>query len=210
MADLLKFERAWWARSFFAVAGVDEAGRGCLAGPVVAAAVIFSPDLLIPRVNDSKKLTPKLRETLYPEITAQALAFGIGMVDAAEIDRINILQASRKAMLLAVQSLSKKPDIILVDGRDALDLEMPQETIVDGDALSHAIAAASIVAKVTRDRMMCALQQQFPNFGFANHKGYGTGDHLDEIRRFGPTPIHRRSFKGVILPPPRGRVGERG
>lgn len=196
--DLLKFERAWWARSFFSVAGVDEAGRGCLAGPVVAAAAIFPPDLLIPRVNDSKKLSPKLRETLYPEITAQALAFGIGVVDATEIDRINILQASRKAMLLAVQSLSKKPDVVLVDGRDALDLDIPQETIIDGDALSHAIAGASILAKVTRDRMMHSFQQQFPNFGFANHKGYGTGDHLDEIRRFGPTPIHRRSFKGVV------------
>lgn len=198
MADLLKFERAWWARSFFAVAGVDEAGRGCLAGPVVAAAAIFPPDLLIPRVNDSKKLSPKVREALYPEIVAQALAFGVGIVDATEIDRINILQASRKAMLLAVHALSKKPDVVLVDGRDVLDLDIPQETIIDGDALSHAIAAASIVAKVTRDRMMHAFQQQFPNFGFANHKGYGTGDHLAEIRRFGPTPIHRRSFKGVL------------
>jgi ribonuclease HII len=195
---MLKFERAWWARSFFAVAGVDEAGRGCLAGPVVAAAAIFPPDFLIPRVNDSKKLSPKVREALYPEIITQALAFGVGIVDATEIDHINILQASRKAMVLAVQALAKKPDVVLVDGRDALDLDIPQETIIDGDALSHAIAAASIVAKVTRDRMMHAFQQQFPNFGFANHKGYGTGDHLDEIRRFGPTPIHRRSFKGVV------------
>ncbi len=198
MRDLLKFERAWWARSFFSVAGVDEAGRGCLAGPVVAASVIFPPEIQIPKVNDSKKVSPKLREALYPEIMAQALAVGVGIVDAGEIDRINILQASRKAMKLAVESLTLYPDVVLVDGRDALDITTQQQTIIDGDALSHAIAAASIIAKVTRDRMMRAFQAQFPNFGFANHKGYGTGDHLNEIRQFGPTPIHRLSFKGVM------------
>lgn len=198
MSDFLKYERAWWARSFFQVAGVDEVGRGCLAGPVVAAAVILPHELLIPGVNDSKKLTAKSRERLFPIILDNALSYAIGMVDADEIDRINILQASRKAMKLAIESLSIGPDAILIDGRDALDLDIPQETIISGDSLSHAIAAASIIAKVTRDRMMVALQEQFPNFGFANHKGYGTEVHLNEIRRFGPTPLHRRSFRGVL------------
>lgn len=198
MINFLKYERAWWARSFLRVAGVDEVGRGCLAGPVVAASVIFPPNLLIPGVDDSKKLSPKRREELFPIITHNALAIGIGIVESVEIDRINILQASRKAMKNAVESLSIVPDAVLVDGRDALDLALPQETIIDGDALSHAIAAASIIAKVTRDRMMAAFSRQFPNFGFANHKGYGTRDHLSEIQQHGPTPIHRRSFKGVV------------
>ncbi len=197
MVDLLRHERAWWARSFLKVAGVDEVGRGCLAGPVVAAAVILPPQLLIPGVDDSKKLTAKLREGLFPIIIGRALASGFGMVAPEEIDRINILQATLKAMKAAVESLAIRPDVVLIDGRDALDLDIPQETIINGDCLSHSIAAASIIAKVTRDRMMTALQAQFPNFGFANHKGYGTEDHRDEIRRFGPTPIHRRSFKGV-------------
>lgn len=198
MSDFLKHERAWWARSFFQVAGVDEVGRGCLAGPVVAAAVILPPEVFISGVDDSKKLTPKSREKLFPIITANALSYAIGMVEADEIDRINILQATRKAMRLAVESLAIRPDAILIDGRDALDMDIPQETIISGDSLSHAIAAASIIAKVTRDRMMVALQEQFPNFGFANHKGYGTETHLSEIRRFGPTKLHRRSFRGVL------------
>jgi len=198
VVDLLEYERAWWARSFLKVAGVDEAGRGCLAGPVVAAAVIFSPKVLIPGVNDSKKLSPKNRDALYPLIISNAMSYGVGIVEPQEIDKINILQASRKAMLLAIKALNPFPDVVLVDGRDALDLQCPQQPIIDGDALSHCIAAASIIAKVTRDRMMHALQQEFPNFGFANHKGYGTKAHLDEINRFGPTPIHRRSFKGVV------------
>lgn len=198
MSNFLEHERAWWARSCCRVAGVDEVGRGCLAGPVVAAAVILPRELLIPGVDDSKKLTPKSRERLFPIITTHAVSYAIGMVAAEEVDRLNILQATRKAMRLAVESLAAPPDVILIDGRDALDLDIPQETIVGGDSRSHVIAAASIIAKVTRDRMMTALQEQFPNFGFANHKGYGTEAHLDEIRRFGPTPLHRRSFKGVL------------
>lgn len=198
MSNFLNYERAWWARSFFQVAGVDEVGRGCLAGPVVAAAVILPRELLITGVDDSKKLTPKSRERLFPIITANAVSYAIGMVEAEEIDSINILQATRKAMTLAVTSLAARPDVVLIDGRDALDLDLPQETIIGGDSRCHAIAAASIIAKVTRDRMMTALQEQFPNFGFANHKGYGTETHLNEIRRFGPTPLHRRSFKGVL------------
>jgi ribonuclease HII len=154
--------------------------------------------LLIPGVDDSKKLTAKSRERIFPVIMTHALAYGIGMVAPKEIDCINILQATRKAMKMAVESLAIQPDAVLIDGRDALDLDIPQETIINGDELSHAIAAASIIAKVTRDRMMAALQKQFPNFGFANHKGYGTEGHLDEIRRFGPTALHRRSFKGVL------------
>lgn len=195
----LDYERAHWARSCLFVAGVDEVGRGCLAGPVVAAAVIFPPHVHVPGVNDSKKLSPKVREELLPQIITAALCYGIGLVESTEIDHINILQASRKAMAMAVQSLAQQPDVLLIDGRERLALEIPQETIIAGDAKCHAIAAASIIAKVTRDRLMHSFQRTFPNFRFAEHKGYGTRVHLEEIRQFGPTPIHRRSFRGVLV-----------
>jgi ribonuclease HII len=179
------------------VAGVDEAGRGPLAGPVVAAAVILPPAFHDPRVNDSKKLSPAKRADLYEVIYRDALSVGIGIVDAGEIDRINILQASLRAMTMAVQNLAPRPDHLLIDGTFPLFLELPQEPIPRGDALSISIGAASIVAKVTRDRLMEVYHVHYPCFGFTRHKGYPTRDHKAAIRIFGCSPIHRKTFRGV-------------
>ena len=179
------------------IAGVDEAGRGPLAGPVVAAAVILPPDFCGPRINDSKKLTPARRERLYDVIYQHALTVGIGIVDAAEIDRINILQASLQAMTMAVRNLAPRPDYLLIDGTFPIFLDLPQQPIPKGDALSISIAAASIIAKVTRDRLMDTYHIYYPCFGFSRHKGYPTQDHRQAIRAFGCSPIHRRTFRGV-------------
>lgn len=191
------FERRARARGFLAVAGVDEAGRGPLAGPVVSAAVILPPDFPVDGVTDSKKLDEKRREKLFDEIHRHALAAAVGLVDVDEIDRINILQAALKSMAMAVDSLSRAADYLLVDGNRPVPHGCPQETVVGGDGLSISIAAASIVAKVTRDRMMAEYDERYPDYGFARHKGYGTAFHREAIRRFGPCPIHRRTFKGV-------------
>lgn len=190
----LHFEQARWAAGDTYVAGVDEVGRGCLAGPVVAAAVIFPPEFLIPGVDDSKRLSPAARERLHPVIVDGAVAVGIGWVDAAEIDIINILQATRRAMRMAVQQLAVSPDHLLIDGRECVALDIPQTAIIGGDRRSHAIAAASIVAKVTRDRMMVAFERDYPGFRFSRHKGYGTAQHLAELLAHGVTPLHRCSF----------------
>jgi ribonuclease HII len=179
------------------VAGVDEAGRGPLAGPVVAAAVILPPDFCNPHVTDSKKLSAVQRERLYAVIYRDARSVGIGIVDAAEIDRINILQASLRAMTMAVQNLAPRPDHLLIDGTFPIFLDLSQEPIPRGDALSISIAAASIVAKVTRDRMMDIYHVHYPLFGFTRHKGYPTKDHQAAIRAFGCSPIHRKTFRGV-------------
>jgi ribonuclease HII len=179
------------------IAGVDEAGRGPLAGPVVAAAVVLPPDFREPGVTDSKKLTPGRRERLYEVIYRYALTVGIGIVDAAEIDRINILQASLQAMTVAVANLAPRPDHLLIDGTFPIFLDLPQEPIPKGDALSISIAAASIVAKVTRDRLMDIYHIHYPCFGFSRHKGYPTADHRRAIADFGCSPIHRRTFRGV-------------
>jgi ribonuclease HII len=190
----LRFEEALWDAGLQHVAGIDEAGRGPLAGPVVAAAVIFPRGYLIQGVDDSKKLPPSRREVLLEKIQETALAIGVGIVDHLEIDRINILQATFKAMQQAIAQLTVCPDHLLVDGNRFTGNGLPYSTIVDGDALCHAIAAASIVAKVTRDRIMVEQDHRYPEYGFSRHKGYGTPEHRAAIARLGLCPIHRRSF----------------
>jgi len=195
--DLLTFERLAHSSGFQLVAGIDEAGRGPLAGPVVAAAVILPAGLRIKGVNDSKKLSPDTRERLFDAIMSQALSVGIGMGSAELIDRINILQATRQAMLEAVSQLALQPDYILIDGISTINSPIPQKTIKKGDSLSLSIAAASIIAKVTRDRLMRELDKVHPGYGFSGHKGYGSALHMEAIRRLGPSPVHRLSFGGV-------------
>lgn len=196
---MLEFERGYHARGLVRVAGVDEAGRGPLAGPVVAAAVIFSPEAEYPRARDSKKLSPERREELFAQIHESALAIGVGRVEHEGIDRINIYNASLLAMYRAVEELEIKPDAVLVDGTMVLRLneEIPQEALIGGDCRCLSIAAASIVAKVTRDRLMCEYDSVYPGYGFARHKGYPTSDHFKALKELGPCPIHRRSFAAV-------------
>lgn len=182
------------------IAGIDEAGRGPLAGPVVSAAVILPACFNCPGVTDSKKLSEKKRDALFPVINAQALAVGIGMADHQEIDRINILQASLLSMKRAVQNLTLVPDYLLIDGKFTIDMDLPQEAIVKGDSKSISIAAASIVAKVTRDRFMADLHTRYPQYNFIQHKGYPTKAHKQAIIEYGPCPVHRKTFNGVILP----------
>ena len=194
---MLAIERRLRARGVQHIAGVDEAGRGPLAGPVVAAAAILPEDALIPGLNDSKVLSPQRREALFEHIQRVALDFSIGQATAAEIDRINILQATYLAMRRALEGLSVPPDRVLVDGNGLPGGPYPEIAVVDGDATSLSIAAASIVAKVTRDRQMEAYDREYPAYGFAGHKGYGSREHLQALRQHGPCPIHRRSFQGV-------------
>ncbi len=181
------------------VAGCDEVGRGCLAGPVVAAAVVLDPDRYIPRICDSKTVTALERDHLYRRITCAAVAWGVAAAAPAEIDTINIHQASLRAMQRAVLGLCPLPDIVLVDAFRVPDLPMAQRAVIHGDARCTAIAAASIVAKVTRDRMMLELHQQDPRYGFDRHKGYATREHLDAVSRFGYSEVHRRSFRPPTL-----------
>jgi ribonuclease HII len=189
-------ERELRARGFHAVAGVDEVGRGCLFGPVVAAAAILSPDRPVRGLNDSKLLDPERREVLDARIRERAVAWAIAAVDAATIDSINIYQASRAAMRLAVSRLSPAADFLLVDAM-AIDLPLPQRPLIKGDARCHAIAAASIVAKVYRDACMRVWDEVFPEYGLASHKGYATPEHCRAIEKYGPTPLHRLSFEPV-------------
>jgi ribonuclease HII len=189
-------ERELCARGFHAVAGVDEVGRGALFGPVVAAAVILSPDRPVRGLNDSKLLEPERREVLGERIRERAVAWAIAAVDAATIDRINIYQASRKAMLMAVSALSPEPDFLLVDAVP-IDLNLPQRALIKGDARCHAIAAASIIAKVYRDACMRVWDEVFPQYGLASHKGYSTPEHCLAIERYGISPLHRLSFEPV-------------
>lgn len=184
------------------IAGVDEAGRGPLAGPVVAAAVIFDPRVRIDRVNDSKKLSARVRASLYDDITGRAIAWGVGIVDHEVIDRINILNATFLAMHKALRRLAVRPDHLIVDGNQFRTEEYPYTTVIDGDARCFSIAAASIIAKVTRDRLMVELDVRFPEYGFARHKGYGTREHIAALLAHGPSPIHRRSFLKKILSTP--------
>lgn len=183
-------EYAGWG----AVCGIDEAGRGPLAGPVVAGAVILPKDEKILYINDSKKLSEKKREMLYDEIMSRALAVGVGVVGPERIDEINILQATYEAMRMAVAQLKVQPDILLNDAVTIPDLKVRQVPIVKGDAKSVSIAAASIIAKVTRDRLMREYGQVFPEYEFASNKGYGTKSHIEALKTYGPTPIHRRTF----------------
>ncbi len=186
------------------VAGLDEAGRGCLAGPVVAAAVVLPPDARLPGVADSKRLSHARREAALLEIQRVALAVGVGSASAAEIDEHNILGATRMAMARAVAQLEPPPDFLLIDGNFSIPLLLPQRSVVKGDARCLSIAAASIVAKVTRDRWIIDAAGRFPAYGFERHKGYGTREHLEALRVHGPCPIHRKTFRGVPLPPGEG------
>jgi ribonuclease HII len=190
----LEIEHLIWQEKILYIAGLDEAGRGPLAGPVAAGAVIFTPYDYIEEVKDSKKLSAKQREEIYQLITRRALTFGVGIVDNLEIDRINIRRATFKAMRMAIGSLSKNPQYLLIDGEELPDKLYRQEAVVEGDNQSFTIAAASILAKVTRDRLMMECHQQYPQYGFDRHKGYGTKFHREMIRKHGPCPIHRRSF----------------
>ena len=192
--ELYEIESALHCKGLALVCGVDEAGRGPLVGPVAAGAVILPEGLIIEGLNDSKKLSEKKRETLYEIITGEAVCWSVGLASAREIDEINILQATFLAMRRAVEGLSKLPDYLLVDGnRDPL-IGLPTTTLVKGDSKAACISAASIVAKVTRDRLLCELDAQYPGYGFAKHKGYGTAAHYEAILRLGLTPEHRRSF----------------
>jgi ribonuclease HII len=180
-----------------AIAGVDEAGVGPMAGPVVAAAVIFEPEIFIKGVNDSKQLSPEEREEYFAKIRERALTIGVGIASHGEVDELNIFWATMLASRRAVVSLLRRPDHVLVDGRLIPELKLPQTRIVGGDRKSFCIAAASIIAKVTRDRMMVEYDRQFPGYGFAQHKGYCTPDHFAVLERLGPSPLHRHSFAPV-------------
>lgn len=194
---LWAFENKARDRGYRIVAGIDEAGRGPLAGPVVSAAVILPEGADLPGVDDSKKLTPSRRSRLYERLYAVARSIGIGVVDVAEIDRVNILQATLRSMKMAVANLHPRPDHLLIDGMFTIASDHSQEAIKKGDSRSISIAAASIVAKVTRDRMMAQADTLFPEFGFSKNKGYPTKTHRAAITTFGCSPIHRKTFKGV-------------
>ncbi len=204
LIDQTYWEKLYWSQGFSHVAGLDEAGRGALAGPVVAAAVVLKPGSTIPGVDDSKKLTPKKREILFDVICHEALSYGVGIVSSRVIDDINILKASLSAMVQAVSCLNVVPDMLLVDGNQKVNLTIPQKTLVQGDHLSLSIGAASILAKVTRDRLMTDLEAEHVHFRFSQHKGYGTQTHLNEIKTHGVLPIHRRSFEPIrsLINPP--------
>jgi ribonuclease HII len=195
--DFWTFEKEAGKNGFTAIAGVDEAGRGPLAGPVVSAAVILPGTADIPGINDSKKLTPRKRSVMYKQIYDCAIAVGIGIVGPERIDRINILQASLLSMLLSVECLDPQPDCLLIDGIYKIQHRLPQYPITKGDSRSISIAAASIVAKVTRDRLMSIYDTIYPQYGLSQHKGYPTKAHKERIRTFGSSCIHRKSFKGV-------------
>ena len=195
----LNFEHQAIADGYKFIAGVDEVGRGCLAGAVVAAACILDLSKPLPEgLNDSKKLSAKKREKIAAELKENALAYAVGQVEAEEIDRINILQATKKAMRLAVNNLSVHADFLLIDALELKDIPLPQKAIIKGDAFSASIAAASILAKVYRDNLISNLSSVYPEYGFEKHAGYGTKFHFEALKIFGATPIHRKSFKGVL------------
>ena len=192
--NLWAIENSLYAEGYKAICGVDEAGRGPLAGPVCAAAVILPKGLVIPGLTDSKKLTDKKRRELFPIIKEQAIAYGIGLASHEEIDEINILQATYLAMERALAQLTVKPDIAMIDGNRAKDFGLPVRTVVKGDSLSMNIAAASILAKVTRDDLMLEMAEKYPEYSFEVHKGYGTKAHYEALRQHGASAIHRRTF----------------
>ena len=192
--NMWEIENRYFSEGMTLVCGVDEAGRGPLAGPVCAAAVILPPNLELPGLTDSKKLSDKRRRELYPVIMEQAVAYGIGLASHEEIDQINILQATFLAMERALEQLRVRPDLVLIDGNRKKDFGIPAETVVKGDSLSASIAAASVLAKVTRDDIMIAMAQENPGYGFEIHKGYGTKAHYAALTKLGISPIHRMSF----------------
>ena len=194
---MFEYEREAFQRGYVCVAGVDEAGRGPLAGPVVASAVVLASDHGLDGLNDSKKLSQEAREKFFPVIQNIAKGFGIGVVAENIIDEVNILQASLLAMKIAVEKIELPIDFLLIDGNQSIKSKVEQKAIIKGDSLSLSIAAASVLAKVTRDRMMESYHHEYPQYMFDRHKGYGTRLHREKIRQFGPCPIHRKTFKGV-------------
>ena len=192
--NMWEIENSFYSEDIQVICGVDEAGRGPLAGPVCAAAVILPMDLELPGLTDSKKLTDKKRRELYPIIKEQAIAWGIGFASHEEIDELNILQATYLAMSRAIQALEGKADFALIDGNRAKDFGIPLKTVVKGDSLSASIAAASVLAKVARDDIMLEMAKEYPEYGFEVHKGYGTKQHYEALRQHGHCPIHRMSF----------------
>ena len=200
LTKLKEIEELMYVPGINYICGIDEAGRGPLAGPVVVAAVIMPKDSMIEGVNDSKKVSEKKREELYEKITQEAVAWGVGIIDQKEIDRINILNATKVAVTDALKKLRRRPDRIIVDALTGIDtLGIPYTPFVKGDANFYSIAAASIIAKVTRDRIMRQWDQIYPQYGFEKHKGYGTATHIAAIKEYGPCPIHRKSFiKNII------------
>ena len=210
LTELKKIEKEFYEKGITSIAGIDEAGRGPLAGPVVVACVVMPKDSMIEGVNDSKKVSEKKREKLYEQITEEALGFGVGIISQEEIDRINILNATKEGLTIAIKEMKKdlqekqrgfeKPEIILVDALTKIDTDhIPYKSIIKGDAKSYSIAAASIVAKVTRDRIMRAWDEVYPMYGFEKHKGYGTAAHIAAIKEYGLCPLHRRSFVKNIV-----------
>ncbi len=182
-------------KGFSTICGIDEAGRGPLAGPVVVASVIMPENSMIEGVNDSKKISEKKREKLYDQIINEAISYGVGIIGQDEIDEINILNATKKGLTMSLQELTVKPDLIIVDALTHIDtMGIPYESIIKGDAKCYSISAASIIAKVTRDRIMREWDKVYPQYGFAQHKGYGTSAHINAIKEFGPCPLHRKSF----------------
>ena len=194
MPDLMELESALHAEGIALICGVDEAGRGPLAGPVCAAAVILPPDLELPGLNDSKKLSEKKRELLFPLIQQQAVAWAVAFASVEEIEEMNILRATYLAMNRAISQLNPQPDLALIDGNQNREIAVPSRTVVHGDARCACIAAASVLAKVSRDRLMKELAGQYPQYGFEKHKGYGTKAQYEALRAYGPSPIHRMSF----------------
>lgn len=198
LVSMMSYEEEMYFKGYQFIAGIDEAGRGPLAGPVVAAACILPRGLLIPQINDSKKLTPKVRERLFDRLVNDSvIKYGVGIIEPIDIDRINIYQATIQAMLMAVQKLPIPPDYLLVDGMPLPHPDLPCLKIIKGDQLSQSIAAASIIAKETRDRLMNDYHLQWPSYGFNQHKGYATERHLEAILQHGPCRIHRRSFDPI-------------
>jgi ribonuclease HII len=193
--ERMAWERRCWEHGYQRVAGLDEAGRGPLAGPVVAAVFVIQPDFRLDGLNDSKQLTPLRRARFFQYLTSGDWEFGVGIVEPEEIDRINIYQASRMAMLKALQSLTVSPDMLLVDAIVVPETNIAQQSIIHGDALSISIAAASVIAKYTRDQIMIEYDQKYPGYGFAKHKGYPTREHYLALQKLGPSLIHRRSFR---------------
>lgn len=196
--EITQFERAAESQGYLKIAGVDEAGRGPLAGPVVAAACILPKDFYIDKINDSKKLSHELREEIYHMLTTHPdVIYGVGIVGAFIIDQINILQATLQAMAAAIVYLRERPDFVLIDGNKKPSIQIPCQTVVQGDTLSQSIMAAAIIAKVTRDRQMVEFDQQFPQYGFKTHKGYPTLEHIAALKQWGPCPLHRKSYQPV-------------
>lgn len=208
LLNLKKEEKALYEKGIVSICGIDEAGRGPLAGPVVVACSLMPKDSMIEGVNDSKKIAEKKRERIYEEIIKEAIAYGVGIINQEEIDRINILNATKKGLTIAIKELEeklekqnlKRPEVILVDALTGIDtLGIPYKSIIHGEAISYSIACASIIAKVTRDRIMKQMDEIYPQYGFAKHKGYGTAAHMQAIRENGLCPIHRRSFVKNII-----------